>query len=54
MGWLIDPGDRSVVVSGAGYSAEVVDDPGAILPVPVFAKSLQISIEQMFGWLNLV
>jgi Uma2 family endonuclease len=54
MGWLIDPGDRSVVVSVSGYSAEVVDEPEAILPVPGFAESLQISIEQMFGWLNLV
>jgi Uma2 family endonuclease len=54
MGWLIDPSDRSVVISGSGYSAEVVDEPMAILPVPSFAKSLEISIEQMFGWLNLV
>jgi Uma2 family endonuclease len=54
MGWLIDPSDRSVVVSGSGYSADVVDEPAAILPVPDFAKSLELSIEQMFGWLNLV
>lgn len=53
MGWLIDPDDRSVVVSGSGYSADVVDEPTAILPVPDFAKSLQILIEQMFGWLDL-
>ncbi len=53
MGWLIDPSDRSVVISGSGYSAEVVDEPLAILPVPNFAKSLQLSIEQMFSWLNL-
>ncbi len=53
MGWLIDPNDRSVVVSGAGYNAVVVDELTDILPVPDFAESMEISIDQMFGWLNL-
>jgi Uma2 family endonuclease len=54
MGWLIDPVDRSVVICRIGHNAEVVDEPSAMLPVPDFAESVQISIRQMFGWLNLI
>lgn len=54
MGWLIDPVDRSVVICRIGRHAEIVDEPRAMLPVPNFADSVQISIEQIFGWLNLM
>ncbi len=54
MGWLIDPVDRSVVICQIGRHAEVVDEPGAMLPVPDFADSVQILIDRMFGWLSLI
>ncbi len=54
MGWLIDPVDRSVVICRIGHNSEVVDEPSAMLLVPDFAESVQISISQMFGWLNLM
>lgn len=53
MGWLIDPSDRSVVISRIGHNSEVIDEPSAILLVPDFAKSIELTIGQMFGWLNL-
>jgi Uma2 family endonuclease len=53
MGWLIDPVDRSVIICRIDHHAEVVDEPTAMLSVPDFAQSVQISIEQMFAWLNL-
>lgn len=54
MGWLIDPEDRSVVISRIDRNSEVIDELNAILPVPEFARSIELTIEQMFDWLNLI
>ncbi len=54
MGWLIDPEDRSVVISRIDRNLEVIDDPSAILPVPDFARSIELKIDRLFGWLNLM
>jgi Uma2 family endonuclease len=48
MGWLIDPEDRSVIVIGAGQTFDAIDEPSAILPVPEFAKSIQLTIADIF------
>lgn len=52
MGWLIDTEDRSVVISQIGQNADVIDETDAVLPVPEFARSVQLTVGQMFGWLN--
>jgi Uma2 family endonuclease len=52
MGWLIDPEDRSVIVIGAGQIFDAIDEPNAISPVPEFAKSIQFTIADIFGWLQ--
>jgi Uma2 family endonuclease len=52
MGWLIDPEDRSVIVIGAGQIFDAIDEPGAILPVPEFARSIKLTIANIFGWLQ--
>ncbi len=54
MGWLIDPEDRSVVISRIDRNLEVIDDPNAMLPVPDFAIAIELKIDRMFGWLNLM
>ena len=62
MGWLIDSEDRSVVISRVESpkerlrqrNSEVIDEPSAILPVPDFARSIELTIDRMFGWLNLM
>jgi Uma2 family endonuclease len=54
MGWLIDPEDRSIVISRIDRNLEVIDEPSAILPVPDFAKSMELTVERLFGWLTLV
>ena len=54
MGWLIDPEDRSIVISRIDRNLEVIDEPNLILPVPDFAKSLELTIDRLFGWLTLV
>jgi Uma2 family endonuclease len=51
MGWLIDPGERSVLIFRPDQPTEVFDQPEARLPVPDFAKDLSLTIEELFGWL---
>jgi Uma2 family endonuclease len=53
MGWLIDPEDRSVIISRIGQNADVIDELDAVLPVPEFARSMQLTVGKMFSWLNL-
>jgi Uma2 family endonuclease len=52
MGWLIDPEDRVVMVVDAGQRLEVIDDLAVILPVPGFAKNIQLTMTNIFGWLK--
>jgi Uma2 family endonuclease len=52
MGWLIDQEDRSVIVIGAGQIFDAIDEPSAILPVPEFARSIKLTIADIFGWLQ--
>ncbi|WP_373540965.1 Uma2 family endonuclease [Chamaesiphon sp.] len=54
MGWLIDPEDRSVVISRMDRNLEVIDELDAILPVPEFARSIDLTVDRLFGWLNLI
>jgi Uma2 family endonuclease len=52
MGWLIDPADRSVFVIGADRILQIIDEPSTTLPVPEFAKSVQLTVEQLFSWIK--
>jgi Uma2 family endonuclease len=52
MGWLIDPTDRSVFVISADRTLQIIDEPTAMLPVPAFATSIQITVEQLFNWIK--
>jgi Uma2 family endonuclease len=52
MGWLIDPEDRSIIVIGTGQIFDAIDEPSAIFPVPEFARSIQLNIGDIFGWLQ--
>jgi Uma2 family endonuclease len=52
MGWLIDPIDRSVFVISADRTLQIIDEPSTILPVPEFAKSVQLTVEQLFSWIK--
>jgi Uma2 family endonuclease len=52
IGWLIDPTDRSIFVIGADRTLQIIDEPSAILPVPAFAASIQLTVEQVFSWIK--
>lgn len=52
MGWLIDSKERSVFVMGIDRTFQIIDEPIIMLPVPAFAKSIELTVEQIFGWVK--
>ncbi|MGM3308058.1 Uma2 family endonuclease [Anabaena sp. WFMT] len=50
MGWLIDPGERTVFVYHANQQVEVFDEPDMLISVPSFASHLQLTVCELFGW----
>jgi Uma2 family endonuclease len=52
MGWLIDPADRSVFICMPDRTFQIIDEPSTILPVPEFAASIQLTVEQLFSWIK--
>ena len=52
MGWLIDPKERSIFVMGIDRTFQIIDEPNTVLPVPDFAKEIQLSVEQLFSWIK--
>ncbi len=51
MGWLIDPGERTVFVYRSKQETEVFDEPDEILPVPPLASELYLTVNDLFAWL---
>lgn len=51
MGWLIDPDEQTVFIYLPKQQPEVFDEPEQRLPVPSFARELQLTVEELFGWL---
>jgi Uma2 family endonuclease len=51
MGWLIDPEERSVVVSPQDSRSRVFEAMEAIVPVPDWAVGLELTVGELFGWL---
>lgn len=51
IGWLTDPHEQSVFVYRSNQLPEVFDEPESVLPVPLFAHELQLSLGDLFRWL---
>lgn len=51
MGWLIDPGDRTIFVYYPNSTLQIFDEPEAQLPVPEFAQLITLTIGEVFSWL---
>jgi Uma2 family endonuclease len=51
LGWLIDPGEQSVLVYYPERQPAFFEAAAAILPPPDFAKAFQLTIGELFGWL---
>jgi Uma2 family endonuclease len=52
MGWLIDPEERSVVIYPAGQQAVFFDEAAQVIGVPEFAGAVQVTVGELFGWLQ--
>jgi Uma2 family endonuclease len=52
MGWLIDPEEEMIFVYLANRTIAVFDKPAQRLPVPDFAAVVEVTIEQIFSWLE--
>ncbi len=52
MGWLIDPEDKLVMVVGISQKLDVIDELSTVLPVPMFAQSVQLTVANILGWLQ--
>ena len=51
LGWLIDPGEQSVFAYYPKKQPAFFEDANNVLPVPDFAKSFQLTLGELFGWL---
>ena len=51
LGWLIDPDDRTVFIYHPNGTLEIFDEPDSQLPVPEFARSIELTIGDVLGWL---
>jgi Uma2 family endonuclease len=51
MGWLIDPGEKTVEVWPQDDRSRILADQGAIVPVPDWAVGLELTVGEIFGWL---
>ena len=51
LGWLIDPGEQSIFVYYPKQQPAFFEAANDVLPVPNFAKSFQLTLGELFGWL---
>lgn len=52
MGWLIDPDEELIFVYRDDHTVFAFDQPQARLPLPDFASAVQLTVGQVFGWLE--
>jgi Uma2 family endonuclease len=52
MGWLIDPEEEIIFVYFSDRTITIFKSENALLPVPAFAMSFQITVGQLFDWLR--
>jgi Uma2 family endonuclease len=53
MGWLVDPDERSLLVYPLGRQPQLLQEPTQVLPVPNLVANLQLTVDELFGWLKL-
>lgn len=51
VGWLIDPGEQTVLIYRPKQELEVLDEPDKVVPAPSFATELKLTIKELFAWL---
>lgn len=53
LGWLIDPAELSVTIYPKEQQPIYLSDPEEKLPVPMFAETLELTVGQLFAWLQI-
>lgn len=53
LGWLIDPEEKLVLVYPPGQQPQLLQEKTQILPVPELVADLQLTVDELFGWLKL-
>ncbi|NMF60918.1 Uma2 family endonuclease [Pseudanabaena yagii] len=51
MGWLIFPHERTVFIYRPKQEIEVFDEPDSVIPVPLFASEIRLTVRDLFYWL---
>jgi Uma2 family endonuclease len=52
LGWLIDPDEQSVIVYFRSQQPAFFENEIDLLPVPKFARGLELKLGELFGWLK--
>lgn len=52
MGWLIDPDEELIFVYRDDRTVTIFEQAKDVIPVPAFADAIQLSVGQVFGWLE--
>ncbi len=53
MGWLIDPNEEIVFVYFSDRTLAIFEDKNDLLPRPDFAEGLQLTVGELFSWLEM-
>jgi Uma2 family endonuclease len=51
MGWSIDPEEKTIFVYEPMQEVKIFDDIDRLLPVPIFAAEIQLTVGKIFDWL---
>ncbi len=53
LGWLIDPEEKLVLIYPPRQQPELLQEKTQVLPVPELIADLQLTVDELFGWLKL-
>lgn len=51
LGWLIDPGEQTVLAYFPPEQVKIFDQPSDRLPTPSFANDVHLTVGELFSWL---
>jgi Uma2 family endonuclease len=51
MGWMLDSEESCIFVYQPNQTPRFFDEPHMLLPMPGFAQGIELTVEQVFGWL---
>jgi Uma2 family endonuclease len=52
MGWLIDPAEQTIFIYFPNQTVRVLETAESLIPVPDFARGVQLKVGELFGWLR--